>query len=266
MNKILVVGDILESIENNHNMEIEYIKKECLFAISEIKINIKENCSMLIDINLLEDTKLNFNVSICENVSADINILTHGKSGKIQYKYNLNENSTCNIFKFQNIDSIKEMIVINLNGINSNIEYNFKTIGINKETYDYHVFHNSSNTNSLIKNNGVCIENGTITYQVSSFVPKDIKNCIVSQNNRIINLTNNKCEIRPNLYIDSKEVEAFHSALIGKFSDEEMFYMQSRGLDKKMSENLLIRGFLTSDIKNSEMIKEVEDNIKMIWG
>ena len=84
---------------------------------------------------------------------------------------------------------------------------------------------------SNIKNNGVCIERGNIIYQVSSFVPKEITGCIVNQNNRIINLTDNKCEIKPNLYIDSFDVEASHSALIGKFSDEEMFYIQSRGID-----------------------------------
>ena len=158
------------------------------------------------------------------------------------------------------------MLIVNLNGTNSSINYNFKTISNNKETYNYHIFHNYSNTNSFIKNNGVCISDGSVTYQVSSFVPKKIKNCKVSQNSRIINLTNNKCEIRPNLYIDSKEVEAYHSALIGKFSDEEMFYIQSRGIDKDTSEKLLINGFLTSDLNNKDIISDIEKNIKMIWG
>ena len=266
MNRIIVVGDILENVIKDTNIEIEYIKKESLFAISEIKINVLENSSILINIDLKEDAKLNFNINILEKVDANINILTSGNSGKIQYKYNLGKGSKCNIIKFQNIDTIKEMISVNLNGDNSSIEYNFKTIGNNKETYDYHIFHNSINTKSLIRNNGVCIDNGSIIYQVSSFVPKNITGCSVSQNNRIINLTNNKCEIRPNLYIDNKDVEAFHSALIGKFSDEEMFYMQSRGIDKKTSEQLLIRGFLTSDIDNKEILEEVEKNIDMIWG
>lgn len=266
MNKIVVVDDILEKVDKDTNIEIEYIKKECLFAITEIKLNILEDSTILLKVDLREDTKLNFNISIYENIKANINILTSGNSGKIQYKYNLDKESECNIFKFQNINTIKEMIIVNLNGYKSSIDYNFKTISNNKETYDYHIFHNCSNTYSLIKNNGVCISDGLITYQVSSFVPKDINDCVVKQNSRIINLTDNKCEIRPNLYIDNKNVEAFHSALIGKFSDEEMFYMQSRGLDKKTAENLLIRGFLTSDIGNTDMIDEVEKNINKIWG
>ena len=169
---------------------------------------------------------------------------------------------TYNYFTF---DSIKEMIIANLNGIGADFEYNFKTISNKKETYDYHVFHNNINTISNIKNNGVCVLDGEIIYQVSSFVPKNIIGCIANQNNRIINLTDNKCEIRPNLYIDCNDVEASHSALICKFSDEEMFYIQSRGIDYKNALKLLISGFLLSDIENKKIIKEVNKNIEKYW-
>ena len=163
------------------------------------------------------------------------------------------------------VDSIKEMIIVNLNGIKSNFDYNFKTISNKKETYDYHIFHNEVNSISNIKNNGVCIQDGEIIYQVSSFIPKDIKGCIANQSNRIINLTNNKCEIKPNLYIDCNDVEAKHSALIGKFSDEEMFYIQSRGITYDEALKLLITGFLVSDIKDKNILKEINKNIEKYW-
>lgn len=265
MNKIKVVDDNLEKVSINKNIQIEYYEKECLFAINEIKINVIKDSDLEIEINLKEHTKLNFNINVEKNVKLNLYVLTKGYNGKIQYKYNLNENSNCDIFKFQNVNSIKEMIVVKLDGINSRFDYNFKTIGYDKETYDYHIFHNSKNTISNIKNNGVCVDNGTITYQVSSFVPKDITGCVVNQNNRIINLTDNKCEIKPNLYIDSHDVEASHSALIGKFSDEEMFYIQSRGIDYNNALKLLIAGFLTSDIKNKKVLKEINKNIEKYW-
>ena len=200
-----------------------------------------------------------------KNVKLNLNIMTKGKLGKIQYKYTLGENSLCNINKLQNVDSIKEMVIANLNGEYAVFNYNFKTITNNKETYDYHIFHNHKKTTSNIKNNSVCINDGKAIFQVSSFVPKDINGCTLNQNNRIINLTNNKCEIKPNLYIDSFDVEASHSALIGKFSDEEMFYMQSRGIDYNTALKLLITGFLTSDIDNKKIIKEINKNIEKYW-
>lgn len=265
MNKIKVVNDNLDKVNINKNIQIEYYEKECLFAINEIKLNIIEDSDLKIEINLKEDSKLNFNITVLDNVKLNLTILTKGKKGKIQYKYNLNENSVCNVFKFQNVYSSKEMIIANLNGINSDFEYNFKTMSTNKETYDYHIFHKAINTISNVKNNSVCINNGEIIYQVSSFVPKNITGCIVNQNNRIINLTNNKCEIKPNLYIDSLDVEASHSALIGKFSDEEMFYIQSRGIDYENALKLLITGFLVSDINDKKILKEINKNIDKYW-
>lgn len=264
MNKIVVVDDNLEKANVGKNINVEYYEKECLFAINEIKLNIKKDEYLEIEINLKEDTKLNFNITLEENVKLNLNILTKGKKGKVQYKYNLGKNSSCDVFKFQNVDSIKEMIVAKLKE-SSRFDYNFKTIGNNKETYDYHIFHDEKNSISNIRNNGVCIQDGIIVYQVSSFVPKNVTGCIVNQNNRIINLTNNKCEIMPNLYIDSYDVEASHSALIGKFSDEEMFYLQSRGIDSNTALKLLITGFLTSDITHKKILKEINKNIEKYW-
>lgn len=270
MNKIKVVDDNLQIVNIKNNIHIEYYEKECLFAINEIKIVVtsdkkNHNNDLEIEINLKKDTKLNFGIRLEKDTNLNLNIVTKGKTGKVQYRYTLSENSKCNVVKFQNVDSIKEMIVVNLEEENAEFNYNFKTISHEKETYDYHVFHNSKNTISNIKNNGVCIKDGVIIYQVSSFVPKDITGCIVNQNNRIINLTDNKCEILPNLYIDSSDVEASHSALIGKFSDEEMFYMQSRGIDYNTALKLLITGFLTSDIENKKLLKEVNKNIEKYW-
>lgn len=265
MNKIKIVNDDLILSNVSKNIEVEYYKKEYLFAINDVKINVLKNSNLDIEINLKDDSKLNFNINILDNVKLNLNIITKGKIGKIQYKYQLGENSLCNVFKFQKINSVKEMIIANLNGENANFKYNLKTISNNKENYDYHIFHNFKNTISNIKNNGVCIDSGNIIFQVSSFVPKDINGCIVNQNNRIINLTNNKCEINPKLYIDSNDVEASHSALIGKFSDDEMFYILSRGIDYNSALKLLITGFLISDIYNKKIINKIIKSIDKHW-
>lgn len=265
MNKIKVVDDILEVANVSKDIHIEYYRKECIFGINEVRIVVTKDSNLDIEIKLKEATKLNFNISVEKDIKLNLNIITKGNSGKVQYKYNLEDNSIINVFKFQNIKSIKEMIIAKLNGENARIDYNFKTISNNKETYDYHIFHDAKNTVSNIRNNGVCIKDGIIIYQVSSFVPKDITGCIVNQNNRIINLTKNKSEIMPNLYIDSHDVEASHSALIGKFSDEELFYLQSRGIDYNNALKLLISGFLTSDIDNKKILNEVNKNIDKYW-
>ena len=264
MNKIKIDKDKFYS-NITKKIDAEYIKNEGLFSINELKLVIKKDVKLDLQLNIKADTKLNIRINVEKNTKFDFNIYVEGVSGKIQYKYVLNENSSCNVLKYQNVDTIKEMVSVELNGEKANINYNFKTIGNNKETYDYYIYHNYKNTISNIKNNGVSIKNGNITYQVSTFIPKDKTECIANQNNRIINLTNNKCEIKPNLYIDCDDVEASHSALIGKFSDEEMFYMQSRGIDYENALKLLITGFLSSDITDKNILNKINKNIKKYW-
>lgn len=264
MNKIKIDNDKYYS-NVTKKINVEYIKNEGFFSINELNIKVLKDVKLDLFLKFNSEIKLNIKIDIDKNINFDLNMYSEVESGKIQYKYNILENSTCNVLKYNNSNTLKEMIKVELNGIKSSINYNFKTIGTNKETYDYYVHHNYKNTESNIKNNGVCINNGNIIYQVSTFIPKDNIECIANQNNRIINLTDNKCEIKPNLYIDCDDVEASHSALIGKFSDEEMFYLQSRGLDKETALKLLINGFLSSDLNNKVILNKINKNIKKYW-
>ena len=264
MNKILVVNDKILEREISKNIVIKknYQKEE--FSINEItiEINESENLSILFDSKI--DSKLIFNVIIKNNVNSNIYILTKGENYKINYRYELNKESNLKVIKYNNIKRINEMIEVNLNDELANINYTLKTIGKEKESYDYRVFHNKKDTYSNIKNNSVNLK-GVTNIQISGSVYQKSIGCVCNQNNRIINLTENKCEIRPILYIDTDDVTANHSALIGNFEDDEIFYLNTMGISKKDAYNLLIKGFLISDINNEFIKEEIEKDIKKYW-
>ena len=264
MNKIIIDDDIIKLAKVSKDINIEYFKSVNFFGLNEIKINVEKSANLLLEINLLENTKFNINFSINNNVDLNLTIKVEGNTGKIQYKYELGENSNLKVNKINKVNTIKEMIIAKLNGVKSSINYNYKTICDNKETYDYYIYHNSSNTVSNIKNNGVS-NSGEIVYQVSSFVPKDMVGCIANQSNRIINLGENKSTIKPNLYIDSNDIEASHSALIDRFTDEEIFYLQSRGITYDDALKLLIKGFLLSNIDDKSLISYITKIFNSIW-
>lgn len=264
MNKIIIDDNIIKAANVSKSIEIEYFKSVNFFGLNEIKINIFKTSELILEINTLENTKFNFNFNINSNVEFNLIIKTSGNNSKIQYIYEIGENSILNVNKINKVDTIKEMIIVNLNGEKANINYNFKTICDNKELYDYYIYHNSKNTVSNIKNNGVA-NNGSIIYQVSSYVPKNITGCVVNQNNRIINLGNNTSEIKPNLYIDCNDIEASHAALIDKFTFDEIFYLQSRGISYDDALKLLIKGFLLSDINDKTLIDYITEIFNSIW-
>lgn len=265
MNKIIIDKEevILEKITKKINVEV--IPRKDIFGITKIIIDVIKSTDLEIN-SLFSNTKLDIVINLKDNVILNLYEYKRGEKAKLQYTYNLDEESNINVFKFSNLDTIKEMIICNLNGNKSSISYNFKAISTCKEVYDMIINHNHKNTSSDIKNNSVCTDDGKVSFQVSSYVDKGIKNCHVNQTNRIINLNNNKCEIRPNLYIDEYDVDANHSALIGGFNGDELFYLQSRGIREDDANKLLIKGFLLSDLSNKKMIKDIENNIKEYWG
>jgi Fe-S cluster assembly protein SufD len=53
-----------------------------------------------------------------------------------------------------------------------------------------------------------------------------------------------KIDTRPQLNVFADDVKAGHGATIGRISDEELFYLESRGIDRHRAFELLCQGFV----------------------
>lgn len=53
----------------------------------------------------------------------------------------------------------------------------------------------------------------------------------------------------PELESSSYDVTLSHEAMVGKIADEEVFYLMSRGLSEKEAVSLIVRGFLSVEVK-----------------
>jgi hypothetical protein len=267
MNKIFIHNDLITDSQIDDSIKIDFFSSKEEFDFNKIKITVLKDSYLEIEYSSDTSNKLHVNFDLEQNVSLSLFEKRVGDFIKIQYKYDLKENSRLIVNKFYNTNGIKEMTIIDLNGINANVEYNFKSICTSEEKYDLLVHHNAKNTNSNIYNACVNTKEGEILFNISAFVPKNISGCIADQNGRIINMNNKKCIINPNLYIEESDVIANHAAAIGKFSDEEIFYMLSRGISYDSALNLLIKGFL---LPNMDVREEKKEEIKTIidqyWG
>ena len=67
-----------------------------------------------------------------------------------------------------------------------------------------------------------------------------------------------ECLAEPILLIDYYDVKAYHGATIGKISDDDLFYLMSRGLTKEEAFMLIINGLIEPFVKriHDESIKE----------
>jgi Fe-S cluster assembly protein SufD len=70
-----------------------------------------------------------------------------------------------------------------------------------------------------------------------------------------------RVDTKPQLEIFADDVKCSHGAAIGQLDDEQMFYLQTRGLDRKTAGEMLVHGFVEDvldQIKDARLREEVE--------
>ncbi len=92
---------------------------------------------------------------------------------------------------------------------------------------------------------------GKSVFNGKIFVRKDSQLIDSFQENRNL-LLSEKAEVftKPQLEIFADDVKCSHGATIGQLSEDEMFYLQSRGLSKTTAQQLLTYGFALDVIEN----------------
>ena len=180
---------------------------------------------------------------------------------KTEYKYNICEDTV--IYHF----SINSTSVVNINLVTEGVtlHYYYNNINYDNNSFDINVKHMADNTHSEVYNHGVNVKTAKLDYHVNGIVPKTSSKCICNQDNQIINMDNGKSTICPNLLIDNYDVDSNHAAYIGKFKDEILFYMMSRGISMEVANRLLLNGFLiNSDSIDKSKIEEFLEEIEKI--
>ena len=175
---------------------------------------------------------------------------------KKDYKYNIDEDTIIYHFSINSSSNVE----INLVKENICLYYYYSDINYDDNYFNIKINHLKGSTHSEVFNHGVNIRSSYLDFRVDGVVPKESDNCICNQDNQIINISNGKSTIRPNLLIDNYNVDSNHSAYIGKLRDDILFYLMSRGISEKKCYDLLIHGFLLScdSIDTSRITKFID--------
>ncbi len=126
--------------------------------------------------------------------------------------------------------------------------------------------HLAPNTFSNIANVGVAISKSNITFDTTGKVAKGMSSSKCSQLSRGIVMDDvSSITAKPILLIDEFDCFANHGATIGKMSDEDLFYLMSRGLSKKEAFLLILQGIIQpfiSSIKLEEYKNRIDIEIQ----
>ena len=263
MNKIRILQNEVQFDEQDSSLHVETTIPTSPFEILKIKILVDQSAYLEIYQESQEESKMNIVFEISQNVSFHILEICKSSKLKIKYEYNLDAYSDVTVTKFYDCDHVKELDLIQLNGEYASINHHLKTITKEKQRFDLVTYHNAAHTESHMLNHGVNIKEGSIDFQVTSIVYQGIKGCTLNQNNRIITMNDQKCNIEPILLIEEEDVVANHSAHIGQFDKEQLFYIMSRGIREDKALQLLIKGFLLESVSETDSIQKI---IEQYWG
>ena len=162
-------------------------------------------------------------------------------------KVSLSEKAHYNSLSFSTGSKIaRNAVEINMNEKYSYCNLNGLYITEDKNHIDNHINinHKNTNTKSNIFYKGILKDASKAVFSGRVLVERNAQKTEATQSDKNLLLSPNvRINTKPSLEIYADDVQCGHGATASYFADDAMFYMQSRGIDKKTSEQLLIQGF-----------------------
>ncbi len=128
------------------------------------------------------------------------------------------------------------------------------------------VIHNAPNCSSNQLFKGVLDDMATGAFNGRILVQPDAQGTVAYQKNNNILLTDDaKMDTKPQLEIYADDVKCSHGATVGQIDENSLFYLQSRGINKREAQLMLMFGFAHEVIQNIriEPLRERLDNLVM---
>ncbi len=121
--------------------------------------------------------------------------------------------------------------------------------------------HLASETSSKITSKSVSKGGGRTTYRgLLHVIPsaKNVKSKVVCD--ALLLDEDSRSDTYPTMKIQSQDVQIEHEATVSKIGDEQLFYLQSRGLTKEQGEAMIVNGFIEPIVKELPLEYAVEMN------
>ncbi len=188
-----------------------------------------------------KDEVINLTESSSFTVLDDISVTLY-VFGNFNVEFILGRNSKVLVYHY-NVDCDTN-VRIYLREEMANIDYYYSIISKNDHNIKLEVFHEADNTVSNIYNNVVNVFDKKFYLDVVGKVLSGVNGYICNQSSQVINMSDGCSVICPNLLIDSFGGSSSHSTYIGKFDDDKLFYLMSRGIKLESSIHILLMAFL----------------------
>ena len=181
------------------------------------------------------------------------------------YKINLGNESKINMFNLEfgegSTKSTYETPLDNENAV-FNVNGLVKIYNDSDSKSIFRTIHNAPNALSDIAYKHLLNDKVKATFDAKSIVNEKALNSKVFQNSETLLLSEDAAIFaQPHLEINIDELEAAHGATVGSLDEEQLFYLQARGISKEMATQMLLKAVENKiydkieDIKIKEFIE-----------
>ena len=215
MNKIIIDKDDTLDFKNN-------------------ALNLEINCSTL---NISGKVLINeFNKKDNDNTSITINLANNS-----ELLYN----------RFLNINNMNTSITINQDS-NSSIEYNYSIIAHDKGKLIMKSNVLGDNNKTSISVKALTKDAGSLVLECTTDNKEKTNNNELLESLKILMLNDEESIIIPDLLVASNEVEVNHAATISGIKEDELFYLNSKGITTEAAKKLISEGFVINNLNISK--------------
>ena len=140
------------------------------------------------------------------------------------------------------------------------------TLGVKEQKtyFNSEVVNQGLNSKGDIFQHGVLLDKSHIVFNGIGFIVKGATGSNAYQSSRMLTLSSDaKADANPMLLIDENDVMAGHGASLGRIDEEQLYYLQSRGLTRKESSRLLVHGFL-SPVITELTVDKIKDLVTIL--
>lgn len=229
-------------------------------AIETKKVSIKVESNLNVDIfeyhiinNEHKTAAFSINFLIGNNSIVNYNVINNNRLLKTNKSLNfdLSESSALNTYILELGNKTNSQYNINLNETRSCVDFNLM-VYTDQDIDQHHnvsINHLKEYTTSNMNNHGVITDVSNCEFDVKSFIKKGSIKSSAYQTSKILTLSD-ECtsKINPQLLIDEHDVVGGHAATSGRVSEEIMYYMQSRGIEKEVINKIIAIGNLSKNI------------------
>lgn len=225
--------------------------------IVEFKASLKDFETIVLTLNVKQNSHVKY-VLISEEKSFKTNI---HQSIQVEKDANLHVISG---FLSQNLEAD---LKVNLNGENARAMVNAIVVSNEQQqqTVDVHMTHYAPRSYGDMYNVGISNGYGRVTLNGIEKIEKGMKQANAFQTLKGIILSDfSMVDVNPILLIDEYDVKAGHGATVGKIEEQQLYYLQSRGLSKIDAEKLIIKGYIKpilDEINDQALVDRLETTI-----